>query len=69
MAAIPLPADRHVDRRRAGVHQWRPACRQRREPGHLAQFGYTSLYDTARSGPVAHPLDANDEQLFTDLNA
>jgi hypothetical protein len=31
------------------------------------QFGYASLYDTARSPAVAHPLDADDEQLFTDL--
>lgn len=31
------------------------------------QFGYGSLYGTARSPAIAHPLDAADEQLFTDL--
>lgn len=67
MAAIPLPP----------IHMW-PAIEPAFINGALLvgngvsqvispQFGYASLYDTARSGAVAHPLDANDEQLFTDL--
>lgn len=33
----------------------------------FADFGYTSLYDTARSRDIEHPLTASDKKLFASL--